>query len=132
MPSGETARPAPIERIAVIGTGAWGTALALVAARIGRQVTLWGRSAEVVEDITRNRCNSRNLDGIALPPGITATTDPAAACAGAEAVLIVTPSRSLRAICAMIRPVTSAWSPSGSAAASLRAKSRLSPSRKAA
>ena len=104
VPSGETARPAPIERIAVIGTGAWGTALALVAARIGRQVTLWGRSAEVVEDITRNRCNSRNLDGIALPPGITATTDPAAACAGAEAVLIVTPSRSLRAICAMIRP----------------------------
>ena len=104
MPSGETARPAPIERIAVIGTGAWGTALALVAARIGRQVTLWGRSAEVVEDITRNRCNSRNLDGVALPPGITATTDPAAACAGAEAVLIVTPSRSLRAICAMIRP----------------------------
>ena len=104
MPSAEADRPAPITRIAVIGTGAWGTALALVAARIGREVTLWGRSASVVDDINRNRCNSRNLDGIALPPGITATTDPARACAGAEAVLIVTPSRSLREICAMLRP----------------------------
>jgi glycerol-3-phosphate dehydrogenase (NAD(P)+) len=104
MPSAEADRPAPITRIAVIGTGAWGTALALVAARIGRAVTLWGRSASVVDDINRNRCNSRNLDGIALPPGITATTDPARACAGAEAVRIVTPSRSLREICAMLRP----------------------------
>ncbi|MBL9058548.1 MAG: NAD(P)-dependent glycerol-3-phosphate dehydrogenase [Mangrovicoccus sp.] len=103
VPSGETARPAPIGRIAVIGTGAWGTALAVVAAQVGRQVAIWGRSAEVVDDINRNRRNSRNLDGIALPAGITATTNPGTACAGAEAVLIVTPSLSLRATCAMIR-----------------------------
>lgn len=93
-----------IGRIAVIGTGAWGTALAVIAAAAGRAVILWGRSAETVAEITAQHRNSRHFADIPLPEAIDATTDPAAACRDADAVLIVTPSRTLRPICALIRP----------------------------
>ncbi|MCA8880127.1 MAG: NAD(P)-dependent glycerol-3-phosphate dehydrogenase [Rhodobacteraceae bacterium] len=101
LPSGGNAA---IARVAVIGTGAWGTALAVVAASAGRTVTLWGRRDDVVDDINTHRLNSRYLDAIPLPDGITATTDAAAACRDADTVLVVTPSRTLRDICRMIRP----------------------------
>ncbi len=86
----------PFERIAVIGGGAWGTALALTAARAGRTVILWCRRPEIALDINGNRRNEAYLPGIDIPDRITATTDLAHACAGADAVLLVTPSGSIR------------------------------------
>ena len=61
----------PYKRIGVIGAGAWGTALALIAARAGRAVTLWARESEVVVSIARTQQNAPFLPGIALPPSIT-------------------------------------------------------------
>lgn len=94
----------PFQRIAVIGAGAWGTALACVARRAGREVVIWGRDAAVVEAIETLGENPHYLPGIPLEPGLQATTDLAAAVKGAEAVMIVTPSKTLRDICRQIAP----------------------------
>lgn len=90
------AQTRPFSRIAVIGAGAWGTALASVARRAGRDVTIWGRDEEVVRTINERDRNERYLPGIDLPSGIRATTDLAEALAGAEAVMLVTPSHTMR------------------------------------
>jgi glycerol-3-phosphate dehydrogenase (NAD(P)+) len=92
------AKTRPYSRIAVIGAGAWGTALASVARRAGREVTLWGRDPDVVQGINRENRNHRYLPEIDLPPGIIATTDMGEALAGADAVMLVTPSHTVREI----------------------------------
>ena len=84
-------------RIAVIGAGAWGTALAQVASRAG-EVTLWAREPEVAAEIESSRENALFLPGIALDSKIRATSDLAEAAAGAEAVLLVVPAQFLRAV----------------------------------
>ena len=90
------------ENIGVIGAGAWGTALALIAARAGRNVTLWAREAEIVESIRRTGRNALFLPDIALPPAIAVTGDMKAAAAKAEALLIVVPAQHLRASLAAV------------------------------
>ena len=84
------------ERIAVVGGGAWGTALAAVAARAGRQVMLWARRADTVADINDHQRNTRYLGDAPLPAGVRATADLAVALSGADAVLIVVPSTAVR------------------------------------
>ncbi|MBC7281406.1 NAD(P)H-dependent glycerol-3-phosphate dehydrogenase [Hoeflea sp.] len=96
--------PLPYSKICVVGAGSWGTALASVARRAGRQTAIWGRDASVVEAINTGKENPKYLPGIPLPEGIEATTDLAQALDGAEAVLLVTPSRTLRDICWQMRP----------------------------
>ncbi|MEM1128902.1 MAG: NAD(P)H-dependent glycerol-3-phosphate dehydrogenase [Pseudomonadota bacterium] len=96
---------AGIGRITVIGAGAWVTALAAIARSAGRDVSLWGRRADVLRDITEQNRSERYLPGVALPSGIRATEDIAEACRDTEGVLIVTPSRTLREICRTLKPV---------------------------
>jgi glycerol-3-phosphate dehydrogenase (NAD(P)+) len=93
-----------MQRIGIIGGGAWGTALALTARRAGRDVVLWAREAEVVAAINRDHANPLFLPGVALDPGIIATADPVEAARGAEALLLVTPAQHLRAIVAALAP----------------------------
>lgn len=78
--------------ITVIGDGGWGTALALVLARKGHAVTVWGAFADYIEEIRAGRTNPRFLPGVELPPEIEFTVDRAAA-ASADAVVIAVPSR---------------------------------------
>ena len=94
-------RQAGIERIGVVGAGAWGTALAVVAARAGRQVTLWARRPEVAEALTDSRENAAYLPGVALPESIEATADPAAL-ARVEALLLVAPAQHIRSTCGQL------------------------------
>ncbi len=82
--------------IAVIGAGAWGTALAIAAAGAGRQVRLWAREPEVVEAISKSRENTFFLPERPIPDGVTATTDMDEALNGADIVLLVVPSQFLR------------------------------------
>ncbi|WP_404828289.1 NAD(P)H-dependent glycerol-3-phosphate dehydrogenase [Sphingomonas parva] len=84
--------------IGVIGGGAWGTALAQVAAGSG-EALLWARESEVVESINAARENRLFLPGIALDPAIRATDD-LSALAGCEALLVVTPAQHMRAVLA--------------------------------
>ncbi|HEY4192432.1 MAG TPA: NAD(P)H-dependent glycerol-3-phosphate dehydrogenase, partial [Mesorhizobium sp.] len=86
-------------RICVLGGGAWGTALALAMLRAGHRVRLWARDEETVAAINR-RENRHYLPGITLDPGIEAMSDMAAALAGTDCVLAVTPAQSLRAVLA--------------------------------
>lgn len=84
--------------VAVIGAGAWGTALACVARRAGNTVRLWARDEALATEINAGLGNPRRLPGIALEPGIEAGTDMAAVLAGADAVLLVTPAQALRSV----------------------------------
>ncbi|GAA4718657.1 NAD(P)H-dependent glycerol-3-phosphate dehydrogenase [Pedococcus ginsenosidimutans] len=83
-------------RAAVFGTGSWGTAYAAVLADGGTPVTMWGRRQAMVDQINAGS-NEDYLPGIALPPGIRATADPAEAAAGADIVVLAVPSQTLRA-----------------------------------
>jgi glycerol-3-phosphate dehydrogenase (NAD(P)+) len=93
---------APYQSIAVVGAGAWGTALALVAANIGRKVTLWAREADVVASVNGSHENKRFLAGVALPLSIAATGE-LAQCAGAQAILLAAPAQYLRETLAAMR-----------------------------
>lgn len=82
------------QSVAVIGAGAWGTALAMVAARAGRNVTLWARNAEHAARIASTRDNPR-LPSVRIAPEIVVTSELALA-ARADMLLIATPAQHLR------------------------------------
>ncbi|HEX3863909.1 MAG TPA: NAD(P)H-dependent glycerol-3-phosphate dehydrogenase [Stellaceae bacterium] len=91
-----------MKRLAIFGGGAWGTALAQVAARAGADTVLWARDPAVVEAINRRHENPLLLPGITLDPAIVATTNTADAIAGAAGALIVVPAQFLRATLAIL------------------------------
>ena len=91
--------------VAVLGAGSWGTALAALLARQGHAVTLWGRDAAVAEAINTRHENPRYLPGLALPDALVATTDLAAALAGAGWVLVVTPSHAFAETLRLLAPL---------------------------
>lgn len=97
-------------RVCVLGGGAWGTALALAMLRAGHWVRLWAREAETVAAVNRLE-NPRYLPGIALDPGIEATTDMAVALENADCVLAVTPAQSLRDVLSSAQPHMPATAP---------------------
>lgn len=84
-------------RCAVFGTGSWGTAFAMILADAGCEVSLWGRRPELVGAINASRSNPDYFPQVELPPGITATTDPVEAAAGAEFAFLTVPAQTLRA-----------------------------------
>jgi glycerol-3-phosphate dehydrogenase (NAD(P)+) len=94
-----------MSRIAVIGAGAWGTALAIVLGRgTTHEIQLWANENEVIESIGRNRINERFLPGFILPPSITATGDLKTALDGAEIVVSVMPSQHCRTLFERMAP----------------------------
>jgi glycerol-3-phosphate dehydrogenase (NAD(P)+) len=80
------------DTIAVLGAGAWGTAVAKVIADKGNNVTLWSHSSAVLEDINERSVNSRYLPDVALPARIRACGDILEAVNGREYVILATPS----------------------------------------
>jgi glycerol-3-phosphate dehydrogenase (NAD(P)+) len=88
--------------VAVIGAGAWGTALASVAARAGRDVMLYARNTEAAARMTATR-NNPKLPGVNLDPRITITSDVASA-ARADVLLLATPAQNLREAAAALAP----------------------------
>ena len=97
-------------RIAVLGAGSWGTALANVAARAGHEVFLWGRNSGHIQDIAASRENTRYLPGLALESGVAPVQD--LSCAeGVDAVLLVVPAQAQRATAAALAPKLGAGIP---------------------
>ncbi|MDQ6925515.1 MAG: NAD(P)H-dependent glycerol-3-phosphate dehydrogenase, partial [Candidatus Eremiobacteraeota bacterium] len=85
-------------RAAVVGAGAWGTALADLLARNGADVVLWARESDVVADVNTRAENRRFLAGHILSPTLRATGDLAVAVTDRELVLFAPPSHVLRAV----------------------------------
>jgi glycerol-3-phosphate dehydrogenase (NAD(P)+) len=87
-----------MKRIAIIGAGSWGTALAATIANLGHRVSLWAHEPEVVESIQSSRENVLFMPGFKLPEGIAAAGEIGEALAGAEIVVTVMPSHVCRAL----------------------------------
>ncbi|HEY1896820.1 MAG TPA: NAD(P)-binding domain-containing protein, partial [Terracidiphilus sp.] len=91
-------------RIVVLGSGAWGTALALTPARNGRSVTIWAHSPEAAKEIVDLRRKFENiqfLPGFELPPEVVVTGENAAV-ASADIIVSVVPSEFLRSTLARL------------------------------
>jgi glycerol-3-phosphate dehydrogenase (NAD(P)+) len=91
-------------RCAIVGAGAWGTALADMLSCTGHQVRLWGLERDVVHAINEKRENPIFLPGVSLARSLVATTDHREALEGAELVVYVAPSQHLREVARGGRP----------------------------
>jgi glycerol-3-phosphate dehydrogenase (NAD(P)+) len=91
-------------KVAVLGAGAWGTALARVLADNGMFVEMWSRRADLAAHINEARENVRYLPGAKLPSTLVATHDMAAALDGASMILFVAPSHSTREVARAAAP----------------------------
>ncbi|MFA9556133.1 NAD(P)H-dependent glycerol-3-phosphate dehydrogenase [Evansella sp. AB-rgal1] len=85
-------------RIAVLGAGSWGTALSIVLADNGHQVSLWGRFEKQVNEINNKHENSRYLPNIKLPTNISASTNLEEVLEGADTVIFVVPTAAMREV----------------------------------
>jgi glycerol-3-phosphate dehydrogenase (NAD(P)+) len=97
------------QHIGVVGGGAWGTALAIAAARAGRQVTLWEHDTANAEQLASKR-ESLFLPGVRIDDAIALTRD-AAAVARAPALLLVVPAQAMRKVVTRLAPVVAAGTP---------------------
>jgi glycerol-3-phosphate dehydrogenase (NAD(P)+) len=92
-------------KVAVLGAGAWGTALAnLLAERSDGAVALWSRRRELSDAIRASGENARYLPGIALPKNLSSTHDLAAAIEGAHMIVLVVPSHAMRSVARAAAP----------------------------
>ncbi|HKP93962.1 MAG TPA: NAD(P)H-dependent glycerol-3-phosphate dehydrogenase [Chthoniobacterales bacterium] len=91
-----------IRRTAVIGAGGWGTALAILWAKGGNSITLWGNNPERAARLRETRENAEYLPGAKLPDSIEVTSN-IADCVGADLIVFVTPSVALRAVADRLR-----------------------------
>ena len=85
-------------KVAVLGAGAWGTALGLVLHRNSYAVTLWTHRPEHADELRARHANDRYLPGIALPTEWTITPDLARTIEHAEAIVLAVPSKALRSV----------------------------------
>jgi glycerol-3-phosphate dehydrogenase (NAD(P)+) len=98
----------PGERLAVLGAGSWGTALAVLLARNGYAVRLWGHHPEHIALLRAERRNPRHLPGVDFPPALEPLADLETALAGVRDVLVVVPSHVFRSVLERIRALRTA------------------------
>jgi len=94
-----------MNKVAMIGAGSWGTALALLLARTGCPVALWDRDEDHIGQLARERENKRYQPGHPFPETLTVTGSLAEAVAGAECVVMVVPSHGYRAVYREVLPL---------------------------
>ncbi len=95
-----------MSRIAVVGAGAWGTALAIsLARRGGHSVVLWSFLPELTQEMKQTGVNSLFLPGYTVPSDVMVTSELAVAVEAADIVLLVTPSEHLRGVLGQIAPL---------------------------
>lgn len=85
-------------RVAVIGAGSWGTAVAWLLGSKGIDVTVWAREPEIAEGINSHGRNPDFLKDVRLPPNVRSSSDVVEAASGASAVVVVTPSHGVRGV----------------------------------
>lgn len=97
-----------INRIGILGAGAWGTALAIAVFRAGRNVVLQAHDPKVARAIAGGRVNAKYLPGVAIDPRVEVTSEPSEAVDSADAVLLAVPAQHLRAV---LRRCGRTWRP---------------------
>lgn len=112
-------------KIAVIGAGSWGTALAWLLAQNKHDISLWAYEKEVVDAVNTHHENRAYLPGVVLPKSIQATSDMAQALAGAKWVLFVVPSHVARDVLTLMRPFLSSKTPIISATKGIERKTLM-------
>ena len=85
-----------MSKVAVMGSGSWGTSLGMVLADAGNDVAMWAREPDVVEDINMRHTNGRYHPGLELPATMWASLDPADVLTDASIVILAIPSQTLR------------------------------------
>lgn len=91
-----------IAKTAILGAGSWGTALAWLWGKHGRQISLWGHNVDRVRVMQKTRENSDHLPGLKLPESVEVTSE-LTNCARADLIVFVTPSTALREIAGRVR-----------------------------
>lgn len=110
---------AVVRTIAVLGAGAWGTALAIHLAKAGHQVKLWSHSVSQAERLNEQHENSRYLPGIPFPKSLSASASLDQVLYSAESILVVVPSSAFRDVLQQVshyigaKPVHIAWATKG-------------------
>ena len=94
----------PIRKIAVLGNGGWGTALAILLYKKGFDTLLWGNSKEYVELLKERKENVKYLPGVSLPKGLSLTSDLAVASKERELVVVAIPTPFLRSAMERFKP----------------------------
>lgn len=92
------------ERVAIIGSGAWGTTLSMVAAQAGNGVSLYVRDTGTAANMQATRRNERHLPAFAIPAAVEITADLETACRDAALILLVVPSQTMRENIRAVRP----------------------------
>ncbi len=88
--------------VTILGSGSWGTTLAVVLARAGRAVTLWGRDGGHVAELAARRENARYLPGVRIPDEVRCTASLEEALAATDRVIVAVPSQGVRALAARL------------------------------
>ncbi len=107
------------QKISLLGAGSWGTALALLAARNGCQVLLWGHNEEHMAALAKERKNQRYLPNLEFPEAISVTSDLKKAAEFSGLILISVPSHAFKSTLAKLKPLISvkdlkiAWATKG-------------------
>jgi glycerol-3-phosphate dehydrogenase (NAD(P)+) len=91
-----------IQSTAILGTGSWGTALAALWGKDGRELQLWGRNQSLLEQLEETRENNQYLPNVQIPTSVKITNDLGRS-AKADLIVLVTPSKGLRAIANQLR-----------------------------
>lgn len=92
-------------KVAVLGAGSWGTALAAVLATNGHDCTLWSRRAEQAAEIVDHHTNEQYLPGAVLPGSLKADHDLAKAVSGASVIVMAVPTKGIREVCRALNAV---------------------------
>lgn len=91
-------------KLAILGNGGFGTAMAVVQAQAGREVALWGHDPAYTVEIARTRRNPRYLEDVVLPESVRISADAAAVLADADAVLVAIPTQHIRSALLPMQP----------------------------
>ena len=94
------------DRVAVIGAGSWGTAVAALVSA-SHPATLWARSPHLASSMETSRENATYLPGVDMPAGLTVTSSLEEAVSGAGIIFMAVPSHGFRAVLTDLRPFTS-------------------------
>lgn len=92
-----------MKKVCVLGTGSWGTALALSLAKNNFDILMWSRREERTESINKNRENTEYLPGAVFPDNLNVTSDLDEAIKDSEIIVIAVPSQSVRGICSKLK-----------------------------